>query len=33
MPEGEIKELPHALKKEEPADRMEISQVLTLNLP
>jgi hypothetical protein len=29
MPEGEIKELPYALKKGEPSDRMEISQVLT----
>jgi len=29
MPEGEIKELPYALKKGEPSDRREISQVLT----
>jgi len=33
MPEGEIKELPYSLKKVEPADRLEISQVLTMNPP
>jgi hypothetical protein len=27
MPEGEIEELPYALKKVEPVDRLEISQV------
>ena len=27
MPEGEIKELPYALKKVEPGDRLEVSQV------
>lgn len=27
MPEGEIEELPYALKKVEPGDRLEVSQV------
>ncbi|XP_062220527.1 diacylglycerol kinase 3-like isoform X2 [Phragmites australis] len=33
MPEGEIKELPYALKKVEPSDRLEISQENGTELP
>jgi len=33
MPEGEIEELPYALKKVDPADRLEISQFLTMISP
>jgi hypothetical protein len=33
MPEGEITELPHALKKLESADQLEVSKILTTTSP